>query len=155
MFDSLGIASHHRANFLHGAVHDCTNSNAQAYSQLTPLGFASQDRHLIGQETQCPRQLHRAGRLGKMRINALPAVDTEIRGTGGKHVKRPRRLTAADRIHHDDGVKPFHQPEHEVHAPDSHFHGFYTRWQFTESQPFDDLDAEAIIAEKHIPKAND
>jgi hypothetical protein len=151
---STGIASYHVADSLHGAVHGCINSKAQADSQLTALGLASQDRHLLGKETQCPRQLHRAGRLGKMRINAPPAMDTEISGTGRKHVKRPRRLTATDRIHHDDGFKAFHQPEHKVHAPDSHVHGFDTGWQCTDSQPFDDLDAEAIISKKHIPKAN-
>jgi hypothetical protein len=90
-----------------------------------------------------------------MWINRLPAVPSEVCFAGHKDVKGARRLAASDRIHHDDGLKPLHQLQYKVYAADAGVHDLDMRGENACCQPFDDFDAEAVIAQQDIPEAYD
>src|SRR5215216_8056818 len=122
---------------------------------MTGRRFAAHDRHLLGKEPQSLRQLHRPRGLGAMWVNALSTLNRKIISAWSKHIQGSRRLTTLDRIHHDERREPFHEPQHEVHASNADVHGLNGWGQFAGGQSLYHFDAEAIIAEKHIPKAHD
>jgi hypothetical protein len=62
-----------------------------------------------------------------MRVNALPGLHCQIACTRSKDVQGSRRLTALDRIHYDERLKPFQKPQHKVHASDTDVHGINMR----------------------------